>query len=107
MIALFYYYHLGASLDKVVDAMAVRGFNMCHQTIQNWTQTFGIDVSLNLRKSRYRKSGDKIHVDATYIKVEGRWSYLYRAIDSDGNLVDVYLSDTRDLAAAERFLSSL
>jgi len=42
----------------------------------------------------------------TYVKVAGEWCYLYRAIDRDGNLVDVYLSETRDLAAAKAFLRS-
>jgi transposase-like protein len=44
-------------------------------------------------------------VDETYVKVEGRWCYLYRAIDSDGNLVDTMLSPTRDMAAAKAFFS--
>ena len=87
--------------------MAIRGFSMCHQTIQNWTETFGIDVSLKLRKRRYAKTSSKIQVDATYIKVEGRWCYLYRAIDSKGHLVDVYLSDTRDTKAAEKFFEQM
>jgi putative transposase len=56
-----------------------------------------------LRKKRYRQGGKKWHADATYIRVEGRWCYLYRAIDKKGNLVDVYLSDVRDQAAAESF----
>jgi putative transposase len=46
------------------------------------------------------------HVDETYVKVAGEWCYLYRAIDRDGNLVDVYLSETRDMAAAKAFLRS-
>ena len=46
---------------------------------------------------------NKWHVDATYIKIEGRWCYLYRAIDKEGDLIDVYLSDSRDQAAAEAF----
>jgi putative transposase len=46
------------------------------------------------------------HVDETYVKVAGEWCYLYRAIDRDGTLVDVYLSETRDMAAAKAFLRS-
>jgi len=48
----------------------------------------------------------KWHMDSTYLWVQGRWCYLYRAIDKAGNLVDVYLSDTRDMAAAEAFFTS-
>ena len=60
-------------------------------------------LALKLRKRRTGSAGGKWHVDATYIKVEGRWCYLYRAIDKAGDLVDVYLSDVRDKAAAEAF----
>jgi transposase-like protein len=53
-----------------------------------------------------RAVGKSWYVDETYLKVQGQWQYLYRAIDRDGNLVDVRLSDTRDLAAAEAFFRS-
>jgi len=56
-----------------------------------------------LRKRRYGTVGASWYVDETYVRVDGRWQDLYRAIDRDGNLVDVCLSDTRDLAAAEAF----
>ena len=45
-------------------------------------------------------------MDETYLKVAGQWQYLYRAVDTDGNLVDIYLSQTRDQAAAEAFFRS-
>jgi putative transposase len=50
--------------------------------------------------------GASWYVDETYVQVQGRWCYFYRAIDRDGNLVDVWLSDTRNLAAAETFFRS-
>jgi transposase-like protein len=59
--------------------------------------------NLGLRTRRKGIAGSKWHVDATYLKIEGRWCYFYRAIDKEGNLVDVYLSDVRDQAAAEAF----
>ena len=52
------------------------------------------------------KAGRSWYVDETYIKVAGQWQYLYRAIDRDGNLVDVYLSETRDQEAAEALFRS-
>ena len=103
MLAVFYYYRFKVSLDDVVELMQMRGFKISHQTVHNWVQVFGVELGLKLRKKRYKQGGDKWHVDATYLRVEGRWCYLYRAIDKEGNLVDVYLSDVRDQSAAESF----
>ncbi len=65
--------------------MAMRGFHLCHQTIHNWVQTFGIELGLKLRMRRKGKNGKKWNTDATYIKIEGLWRYFYRAIDKDGD----------------------
>ena len=59
-----------------------------------------------LRRSRKGKVGRSWYCDETYIRVHGHWKYLYRAIDRDGALVDVMLSERRDLAAAKRFFRS-
>ncbi len=102
-LVVYHYYRFKVSLDDVVELMILRGFSFCHQTVHNWVQTFGIMLGRKCRASRKGKAGLKWNIDATYLKVEGRWCYLYRAIDKNGDLVDVYLSDTRDQAAAERF----
>ena len=103
MIAVFFYYRFKLSLDDVTILMAMRNIYVSHQTVANWVQRFGVDVGIKMRKRRYKQCGDRWHADATYIKAEGRWCYLYRAIDKEGNIVDVYLSDVRDQAAAEAF----
>jgi transposase-like protein len=103
MMAVHYYYRFKVSYDDVVELMAMRGFHLCHQTIHNWVQTFGVTLGLKLRDKRKGKSGSKWHTDSTYMKIEGEWCYFYRAIDKEGDLVDVYLSDVRDQAAAEAF----
>lgn len=103
MLTVYHYYRFKLSLDDVVELMHMRGFHMSHQTVHNWVQSFGVELGLQLRKRRYKQAGDKWHVDATYLRIEGRWCYLYRAIDKDGDLIDVYLSDVRDQAAAEAF----
>ena len=103
MMALHYYYRLKTSLDDVVELMIMRGISLSHQTISNWVITFGIELGLQLRNKRHGQCGLKWHVDATYLKISGYWYYLYRAIDKEGNLVDVYLSDKRDQAVAEQF----
>lgn len=103
MLAVHYYYRFKVSLDDVVELMAIRGLYLSHQTVHNWVQQFGTDLGLKLRERRKCKVGKKWHVDATYIRIAGNWCYLYRAIDKEGNLVDVYLSGVRDQAAAESF----
>jgi putative transposase len=59
-----------------------------------------------LRRRRRGKIGRSWCVDETYVKVQGRWCYLYRAIETSGALVDVMLSETRDMAAAKAFFQS-
>lgn len=103
MLAVHYYYRFRNSLDDVVELMKMRGISLSHQTVCNWVQVFGVELGLKLRIKRHGQSGKKWHADATYIRVEGRWCYFYRAVDKEGNLVDVYLSDVRDQEAAERF----
>ena len=103
MLVVQYYYLFKVSLEDVVKLMLMRGFALSHQTIHNWVHTFGTELALTLRDRRRGKCGLDWHVDSTYIKVEGRWCYFYRAIDAEGHLVDVYLNDVRDQAAAENF----
>ncbi len=81
MLAVHYYYRFRTSLDDVVELMQMRGIHLSHQTVHNWAQQFGVDLGLKLREKRYGQCGKKWHVDATYIRVERRWCYLYRAID--------------------------
>lgn len=103
MLVVYHYYRFKLSLDDLVELMAIRGIHLSHQTVHNWAQAFGTELGIQLRQARKGAAGKKWHTDATYIKVEGRWCYLYRAIDKQGNLVDVYLSDVRDQVAAEAF----
>ena len=105
MITVFYYYRFKLSLDDVVVLMAMRNIYLSHQTVANWVQRFGVDIGMKMRKHRYKQCSDRWHADTTYIKVQGRWCYLYRAIDKEGNLIDVYLSDVRDQEAAEAFFT--
>ena len=72
MIVLHYYFRFKVSLDDVVELMAMRGFHLSHQTVHNWSQRFGVELGLKLRKRRYGQSGDKWHMDCTYLKIEGR-----------------------------------
>src|SRR3954470_4661188 len=84
----------------------IRGLVFTHEAVRDWEAKLAPRLAEGLRKRRASKAGRCWHVDETYVKVAGEWCYLYRAIDRDGTLVDVYLSETRDMAAAKAFLRS-
>jgi len=94
------------SLRDLPEMFLERGIIFTHEAVREWEMQFAPLLSETLRKHRRRKIGPSWYVDETYIKVNGRWTSLYRAIDRKGNLVDVLLSEKRDKAAAEDFFCS-
>src|SRR5215217_3627523 len=83
-----------------------RGIVFSHEAVRDWETKLAPLLAGELRRRRRRHGrggarGRQWHVDETYLKVRGRWCYLYRAIDRDGNLVDTMLSEHRDMAAAQ------
>ena len=98
-------YKLG--FRDVAELLLQRGFVISHETIRTWEFRFAPLVSTNLRTRRRGRSGRSWYLDETYVKVSGRWCYMYRAIDQDGNLLDSMLSEKRDKHAARRFLRRL
>lgn len=94
------------SLRDLAEMFLQRGIVFTHETVRDWERKLAPFLSEALRKRRHGAVGKSWYVDETYVKVQGQWYYLYRAIDRDGKLVDVRLSDTRDLAAAEAFFRS-
>jgi transposase-like protein len=82
--------------------MAERGITLAHTTILRWVQRFVPEFEK--RWNRYAAPIDgSWRCDKTYIKVNGRWTYLYRAVDKQGRTVDFLLSAKRDVDAARRF----
>jgi putative transposase len=94
------------SLRDLAEMFLQRGLIFTHETVRGWERRLVPLLSEALRKRRHGKVGNSWYVDETYVRVQGQWQYLYRAIDRDSKLVDVRLSDTRDLAAAEAFFRS-
>jgi putative transposase len=94
------------SLRDLVEMFLQRGLIFTHEAVRDWEHKLAPLLSEALRKRRRGTVGASWYVDETYIKVQGKWCYLYRAIDRDGHLIDTRLSDTRDLAAAEAFFHS-
>jgi transposase-like protein len=91
------------SLRDLAEMFLMRGVVFTHEAVREWEERFAPLLGEHLRPKRRGRTGTSWYVDETYIKVGGRWCYLYRAIDRDGALVDVMLSETRDLVAAQRF----
>lgn len=85
--------------------MLERGVEVDHTTLYRWVQHYAPEMEKRLRW--HARFGTRLswQVDETYIKVKGKWTYLYRAIDKRGNTLDFYLSPTRNAKAAKRFLS--
>jgi transposase-like protein len=84
----------------------VRGIVFSYEAIRDCEAKLTPALAEDLRRSRKGKVGRSWYIDETYIRVHGDWKYLYRAIDRDGALVDVRLSEHRNLAAAKRFFRS-
>ena len=83
--------------------MQERGIEVDHTTIYRWVQTYSPELDKRCRPS-LKTTNDSWRVDETYIKVKGCWKYLYRAVDSDGKILDFLLSAKRDAKATKRFL---
>lgn len=103
VILLCVRWYLAYGLRDMKEMMAERGIIIDHSTIHRWVVHFS-PVRLNRFNRRKRVVGSNWHMDETYIKVRGQWTYLYRAIDSIGATVEFWFSEQRDLPAAKRFL---
>jgi transposase-like protein len=102
VLAVRWYLRFGLSYRDVEELLAERGIDVDHVTIHRWVRRFGPLLVDAARFGRHRV-GDRWQVDETYVKVAGRWVYLYRAVDQFGQVIDVYASTRRDTAAARMF----
>ena len=84
------------------ELLAERGVEVDHVTVYRWVQRFTRLLAEAARPCRHAV-GDRWFVDETYVKVAGRWRYVYRAIDQFGQVIDVFVSWRRDAKAARRF----
>ena len=101
LLAVGWYLRFSLSYRDVEELLAERGLLVDHVT---WVQRYAPEIQRRLRP-RLRPTNDSWRVDETYIRVKGKWVYLYRAVDSSGATIDFLLSAKRDAAAAARFLA--
>jgi transposase-like protein len=104
MVAVRWYLRYGLSYRDVEELLAERGITVDHVTIYRWVQRFTLLLIDAARPCRHAP-GDRWFADETYVKIAGRWVYLYRAIDQYGQVIDVLVSTKRDLAATRRFFT--
>src|SRR5918997_351427 len=103
LLCVRWYLAYSLSLRDLEEMMGERGVQVDHATIHRWTVHYA-PLLLEQFNRRKRPVTGTWHVDETYIKVRGQWHYLYRAIDSNGDTIEFWLSERRNLAAAKRFL---
>ena len=104
MVAVRWYLRYGLSYRDVEELLAERGIEVDHVTVYRWVQRFTPLLADAARLARH-SPGDRWYVDETYVKVNGVWRYVYRAVDQHGQVIDVLLSARRDAAAARRFFT--
>jgi transposase, IS6 family len=103
--AVWWYCRYGISYRELEEMLGKRGVAVDHTTLYRWVQRYAPE--LDKRSAWYRsRLSFSWRVDETYVRVKGRWKYLYRAIDKDGATLDFYLADRRNTNAAKRFLGA-
>ena len=104
--AVWLYFRFNLSHRDIEDLLAQRGINVTHESIRLWCNKFGSKYAEKLRR-KHPGYGDTFFIDEVFIKVEGKQRYLWRAVDQDGEVVDVFLQQRRDAQAAKRFFGRL
>src|SRR5215472_2745596 len=99
ILCVRWYLRYSLSYRDVEEMMAERGLLGDHVTIWRWVQRYAPILNQRLRRE-LRSPNRSWRVDETYVRVAGRWTYLYRAVDSTGETIDFMLSPYRDLTAA-------
>jgi transposase-like protein len=106
VVAVRWYLRYTLSYRDVEELLVERGIEVDHVTVYRWVQRFTPLLADAARFARHAP-GDRWFVDEAYVKVNGVWRYVYRAIDQDGHLIDVLVSARRDSGNARRFQRAL
>ncbi len=100
--AVWLYYRFNLSIRDVEDLLAERNISVSYESIRLWINKFGPEFTRRLRR-RHPGFGDTYFLDEVFVKIGGKQHYLWRAVDQDGEVVDVYLQKRRDAITAKRF----
>jgi putative transposase len=100
------YFRFCLSYRDVEELMAVRGVSLTYEAVRYWCRKFGQAYANQLRRRRPRP-GDKWHLDEVFLTIHGVRHYLWRAVDQDGNILDILVQGRRNKAAAKKFFRKL
>ncbi len=104
--AVWLYFRFSLSYRDVEDLLAARGILVSYETIRQWSRTFGQAYANHLRRRRARP-GDKWFLDEVFLTINGKTHYLWRAVDQDGNVLDILVQRRRNKVAARKFFRKL
>jgi putative transposase len=104
--AVWLHHRFNLSHRDIEDLLAERGIEVSHESIRLWCNKFGPHYARRLKR-RHLGFGDTFYIDEVFVKIQGQQKYLWRAVDQDGEVVDVFLQSRRDGAAAKRFFKRL
>ncbi len=102
LLCVRWYLKYPLSYRNLVDMMTERGLIITHTTIMRWVHQYSPIIDERIRKY-LKQTNDSWRMDETYIKIKGKDAYLYKAVDSEGNTLDFYISEHRDKDAAKKF----
>ena len=100
------YFRFNLSHRDIEDLLAQRGITVSRESIRLWCNKFGTKFARRLKRT-HRGFGDTFYIDEVFVMINGKQQYLWRAVDQDGEVVDVFLQGRRDGAAAKRFFKRL
>jgi putative transposase len=104
--AVWLYCRFNLSHRDIEDMLARRGVLVTHESIRLWCNKFGPHYAHRLRRG-HRGYGDTVLMDEVLVRIRGQYRYLWRAVDQDGEVIDVLLQERRDAASARRFFGRL
>ena len=104
--AIWLYHRFCLSFRDVEDLLAERGILVSYETIRQWCRKFGPEYARRLKR-RQGRLGDTWHLDELFVNIRGQQHCLWRAVDQDGDVIDILLQPRRDRRAAERFFRKL
>ena len=90
-----WYLRYAVTYRDLVEMISERGILLTHTTIMRWVHQYAPELDKKIRR-KLKLTGDSWKLDETYVKIKGKWKYLYRAVDKQGNTLDFYLSSYRD-----------